>query len=208
MKPAPFGYAKARSLAHAIELLASDEARILAGGQSLIATLNMRLSHPAVLVDINGIGGLDKIALENGHLEIGALVRHAQAERAAEIRRHAPLLALAMPHIGHPAIRNRGTIGGSIAFADPAAELPACLLALGGEFDVAGPQGIRTIKADDFFTGAVRDRADRPGRAHRHPHPCRKRQHARRIRRVRSPARRLRHGGAGGLRACRRNASR
>ena len=153
MKPAPFGYAKARSLAHAIELLASDEARILAGGQSLIATLNMRLSHPAVLVDINGIGGLDKIALENGHLEIGALVRHAQAERAAEIRRHAPLLALAMPHIGHPAIRNRGTIGGSIAFADPAAELPACLVALGGEFDVAGPQGMRTIKADDFFRG-------------------------------------------------------
>lgn len=153
MKPPPFGYAKARSLAHAIELLARDEARILAGGQSLIATLNMRLSHPALLVDINGIGGLDKIALENGHLEIGALVRHAQAERAVEVRRHAPLLALAMPHIGHPAIRNRGTIGGSIAFADPAAELPACLLALGGEFDVAGPQGIRTIKADDFFTG-------------------------------------------------------
>ncbi len=153
MKPPPFGYAKARSLAHAIELLASDEARVLAGGQSLIATLNMRLSHPAVLVDINGIEGLDRIALENGQLEIGALVRHAQAERSVEIRRHAPLLALAMPHIGHPAIRNRGTIGGSIAFADPAAELPACLVALDGEFDVAGPQGMRTIKADDFFRG-------------------------------------------------------
>jgi carbon-monoxide dehydrogenase medium subunit len=153
LKPAPFEYAKARSLAHAIELLANADARILAGGQSLVATLNMRLSHPAVLVDINGVPGLDAIALVNGHLEIGALVRHAQAERATEIRRHAPLIALAVPHIGHPAIRNRGTIGGSIAFADPAAELPACLVALGGELDVTGPRGLRTIKADDFFKG-------------------------------------------------------
>jgi carbon-monoxide dehydrogenase medium subunit len=153
LKPAPFEYAKARSLAHAIDLLANADARILAGGQSLIATLNMRLSHPAVLVDINGVADLDAIALVNRHLEIGALVRHAQAERAAEIRRHAPLMALAVPHIGHPAIRNRGTIGGSIAFADPAAELPACLIALGGELDVTGPRGLRTIKADGFFKG-------------------------------------------------------
>jgi carbon-monoxide dehydrogenase medium subunit len=153
LKPAPFEYAKARSLAHAIELLAKDDARVLAGGQSLIATLNMRLSHPAVLVDINGVAGLDGIALADGHLEIGALVRHAQAERAVDIRRHAPLIASAIPHIGHPAIRNRGTIGGSIAFADPAAELPACLVALGGELEVTGPRGARTIKADDFFKG-------------------------------------------------------
>jgi carbon-monoxide dehydrogenase medium subunit len=153
LKPAPFEYAKARSLAHAIDLLANADARILAGGQSLVATLNMRLSHPAVLVDINGVADLDAIALVNGHLEIGALVRHAQAEGAAEIRRHAPLIALAVPHIGHPAIRNRGTVGGSIAFADPAAELPACLIALGGELDVTGPRGLRTIKADDFFKG-------------------------------------------------------
>ena len=151
MKPAPFAYAKARSLAHAIELLASDEARLLAGGQSLIATLNMRLSRPALLVDLNGVDGLDATTLQNGHVEIGALVRHAQAERSPVIARHAPLVALALPHIGHPAIRNRGTIGGSIAFADPAAELPACLLALGGEVDIAGPQGRRTVKADDFF---------------------------------------------------------
>ena len=135
MKPAPFAYAKARSVAHAIELLVDDDARLLAGGQSLIATLNMRLSHPALLVDINGVGGLDRIASNNGHIEIGALVRHAQAERSPELARRAPLIALAMPHIGHPAIRNRGTIGGSIAFADPAAELPACVLALGGELD-------------------------------------------------------------------------
>ena len=153
MKPAPFGYARARSVAHAVELLAQDDARLLAGGQSLIATLNMRLSHPAVLVDINGIGGLDRIAHKNGHIEIGALVRHVQAERSPDIARHAPLIARAMPHIGHPAIRNRGTIGGSIAFADPAAELPACLLALGGELEIAGPQGQRWIKADDFFKG-------------------------------------------------------
>ena len=151
MKPAPFAYAKARSIAHAIDLLATEDARLLAGGQSLIATLNMRLSHPALLVDINGVSGLDGIASRNGQLEVGALVRHAQAERSAELARRAPLIALALPHIGHPAIRNRGTIGGSLAFADPAAELPACLLALDGELDIVGPQGQRTIKADDFF---------------------------------------------------------
>ena len=153
MKPAPFAYAKARSVAHAIELLVDDDARLLAGGQSLIATLNMRLSHPALLVDINGVGGLDRIASNNGHIEIGALVRHAQAERSPELARRAPLIALAMPHIGHPAIRNRGTIGGSVAFADPAAELPACVLALGGELTIAGPQGARVVSADDFFKG-------------------------------------------------------
>jgi carbon-monoxide dehydrogenase medium subunit len=153
LKPAPFAYAKARSVAHAIELLVDDDARLLAGGQSLIATLNMRLSHPALLVDINGVGGLDRIASNNGHIEIGALVRHAQAERSPELARRAPLIALAMPHIGHPAIRNRGTIGGSVAFADPAAELPACVLALGGELTIAGPQGSRVVKADDFFKG-------------------------------------------------------
>lgn len=151
MKPSPFAYAKARSVAHAIELLAEDEARLLAGGQSLIATLNMRLSAPRLLVDLNGIGGLDAITLKDGMLEIGALVRHAQAERSVEIAQHAPLIAKALPHIGHPAIRNRGTIGGSVAFADPAAELPACLLALGGEVAISGPQGARNVKADAFF---------------------------------------------------------
>jgi carbon-monoxide dehydrogenase medium subunit len=153
LKPAPLGYAKARSIAHALDLLAGDDARVLAGGQSLIATLNMRLSHPALLVDINGIDGLGGIVVKDGRIEIGALVRHAQAERSTEIARHAPLIAAAMPHIGHPAIRNRGTIGGSIAFADPAAELPACLMALDGEVDVAGRQGRRMVKAADFFKG-------------------------------------------------------
>jgi carbon-monoxide dehydrogenase medium subunit len=153
LKPAPFAYAKARSVADAIELLASNDARLLAGGQSLIATLNMRLSQPALLVDINGIGGLDRITLKNAHIEIGALVRHAQAERSAEIAQAAPLMALALPHIGHPAIRNRGTVGGSLAFADPAAELPACMVALGAEIEIAGPQGQRAVKADAFFKG-------------------------------------------------------
>ena len=155
MKPAPFDYVKARSLAEAIDLLGrnADAARLLAGGQSLLATLNLRLSSPSLLIDINGISGLDRIERRDGMIEIGALVRYAHLEHAREIAEHAPLLARALPHIAHPAIRNRGTIGGSIAFADPAAELPACLLALGGEVEVAGAEGRRTIAADDFFTG-------------------------------------------------------
>ncbi|MFL6796252.1 MAG: FAD binding domain-containing protein [Xanthobacteraceae bacterium] len=153
MKPPPFAYVRARSVAHAIELLATDDARVLAGGQSLIATLNMRLSQPALLVDINGIDGLDSIALKSGQLEIGALVRQATAERSPEIARSAPLISRALPHVAHPAIRNRGTIGGSVAFADPAAELPACLLALDAEFEVAGAGGRRSVAVEDFFKG-------------------------------------------------------
>jgi aerobic carbon-monoxide dehydrogenase medium subunit len=154
VKPAPFAYAKARSLDHAVELLgAHDGARVLAGGQSLIATLNMRLDTPKLLVDINGVGGLDRIAVKDGHVEIGALVRHAAALASPIVKQHAPLIAQALPHIGHPAIRNRGTAGGSIAFADPAAELPACLLALGGEVEIAGAGGRRTVRADGFFKG-------------------------------------------------------
>src|SRR5215475_3576541 len=113
----------------------------------------MRLSQPALLVDINDIDGLDRITLRNAHIEIGALVRHAQAERSAEIAQAAPLIALALPHIGHPAIRNRGTVGGSLAFADPAAGLPACVIALDGEIEIVRPQGQLTVKADDFFKG-------------------------------------------------------
>jgi carbon-monoxide dehydrogenase medium subunit len=151
VKPAPFAYAKAKSVEHAIELLSRPDARLLAGGQSLMATLNMRLSAPKLLIDLNGIGGLAGISVKNGRVEIGALTRHVEAERSADIAKQAPLIALAMPHIGHAAIRNRGTIGGSIAFADPAAELPACLLALGGEVDITGGKDKRTVRADDFF---------------------------------------------------------
>ena len=153
MKPAPFAYKRARTLDEAVALLGDTDARLLAGGQSLIATLNMRLSQPALLIDINGIGGLDGIAIKDGTVEIGALTRHAAAERSDIIAKHAPLIARAMPHIGHPAIRNRGTLGGSVAFADPAAELPACLLALDGEVEAGGPKGKRSIKAADFFKG-------------------------------------------------------
>ena len=154
MKPAPFAYKRARSLDEAVALLGEHkDARLLAGGQSLIATLNMRLSQPTLLIDINGISGLDTIAAKGGTVEIGTLVRHAQAERSDAIAQHAPLIARALPHIGHAAIRNRGTLGGSVAYADPAAELPACLLALDGEVDVSGPKGKRIIKAGDFFKG-------------------------------------------------------
>ena len=153
MKPAPFAYAKAKSVDDAIKLLGQADARLLAGGQSLMATLNMRLSSPKLLIDINGIAALTGISVGNGHLQIGALTRHVEAERSADIAKHAPLLALALPHIGHAAIRNRGTIGGSIAFADPAAELPACLLALASEIEIVGPNGKRSVKADDFFKG-------------------------------------------------------
>jgi len=163
VKPAPFAYRKARSLDEAVSLLGEHaDARLLAGGQSLIATLNMRLSAPSLLIDINGLGGLDRIEAKDRTVTIGALTRHTQAERSDVIAKHAPLIASAMPHIAHPAIRNRGTIGGSIAFADPAAELPACLLALGGEVEASGPSGKRTIKADDFFVDLY-ETALRPG---------------------------------------------
>jgi aerobic carbon-monoxide dehydrogenase medium subunit len=155
VKPAPFAYTRAKTLKEAVTLLAKhkDDARLLAGGQSLIATLNMRLSVPDLLIDINGIKNLDGIAKKGKYVAIGALARHTQVEHSDVIAKHAPLIALAMPHIGHPAIRNRGTFGGSIAFADPAAELPACLLALDGEIDIAGPRGKRKVKANAFFKG-------------------------------------------------------
>ena len=155
MKPAPFAYAKARSVEDAVKLLGQhgEGARLLAGGQSLMATLNMRLSQPSILIDLNGISGLDGIAVNGGDVAIGAMVRHATAARSDVIAKHAPLLAMALPHVGHPAIRNRGTIGGSIAFADPAAELPACFLALGGEAEIVGKNSGRWVKADDFFKG-------------------------------------------------------
>jgi carbon-monoxide dehydrogenase medium subunit len=153
VKPSPFTYAKAKSLDHALELLSQPEARLLAGGQSLMATLNMRLSAPKLLIDLNDIDELGGIEVKNGAVEIGAMTRHVEAERSADVAKYAPLIALAMPHIGHAAIRNRGTLGGSIAFADPAAELPACLLALDGEVEITAQAGKRAVKADDFFKG-------------------------------------------------------
>ena len=155
MKAPRFAYARPASLAEALALLAEykDDARVLAGGQSLVPMMNFRVAAPKVLVDINRIAGLSGIKVAKNHLRIGALTRHVEIERSAEIAHHLPLIAAAMPHIAHPAIRNRGTFGGSCALGDPAAELPACALALGATFIAAGKKGERRIAARDFFTG-------------------------------------------------------
>jgi len=155
MKSPEFDYIKPRSLDHALSLLAShgDEARILAGGQSLLAALNMRLSEPALLIDISGLQSLRGIQLKPTALRIGALTTHTDIENSGLVAQHAPLLKLAVPHIAHRAIRNAGTFGGSIANADPAAEWPCCLLALDGQVVAHSPRGERRIAALDFFTG-------------------------------------------------------
>jgi aerobic carbon-monoxide dehydrogenase medium subunit len=155
VKPAPFAYIRAASLDQTFDLLAryGDEARVLAGGQSLIPTLNLRLSAPAVVLDINGLEDLAGIALEDGMIRIGALTRQRALETSSAVARSAPLLRMAMPFIAHPAIRNRGTIGGSIALADPAAELPACALALGAQIELRGSNGPRSVDAAAFFRG-------------------------------------------------------
>lgn len=155
MKAPRFAYARPASVAEALALLDKhkDDARVLAGGQSLVPMLNFRLTAPKVLVDINRIPALGGIKVAKNHLRIGALARHVELERSAEIARHLPLVAAAMPHVAHPAIRNRGTFGGSCALADPAAELPACALALGATFVIAGKKGERRVAAEDFFKG-------------------------------------------------------
>lgn len=155
MKPSPFAYAKPSSLDQVFELLAAhgDGAKLLAGGQSLIPALNLRLSSPALLIDINGLRQLSGIAIEGELIRIGALTRHSEVEGSPEIARHLPLVAQAVSHIGHAAIRNRGTFGGSLAFADPAAELPACAVALGATLILASRAGRRRIAAKDFFHG-------------------------------------------------------
>ena len=155
MKAPSFAYVKPRSLPEALATLEKhgDAARLLAGGQSLVATLNMRLSSPEVLVDLTGIDSLKGIEVQKNKLRIGALTTHRTIETSADIKKHLPLLALAAPHIAHVAIRNAGTFGGSLALADPAAEWPACCLALDAEFVVAGKQGERRIKAREFYKG-------------------------------------------------------
>ena len=155
MKAPSFDYVRATSTAEVFALLQrhGDAARVLAGGQTLIATLNMRLSEPAVLIDVGGLDALRGITLAGGVLRIGALTTHAEIERSVLVADHLPLFAQAVPHIAHPAIRNRGTLGGSLAYADPAAEWPACALALGATMVVAGALGERRIAADAFFTG-------------------------------------------------------
>ena len=134
-------------------LVRHPEARVLAGGQSLLPALNLRLSAPPLLIDIGRIPGLCDIAIVGGALRIGALATHAMVAGSAEVARLAPMLPAALAHVAHAAIRNRGTMGGSLAHADPAAELPACALALDAQVVVAGPQGERRIAAESFFTG-------------------------------------------------------
>ena len=153
MKPAAFEYHAPRTVDEAVGFLAAagDDAKVLAGGQSLVPLMNMRLARPRMIVDLNRVRGLDRLAEARGVVKIGAMVRQRAAERSALITARCPLLRDALGWVGHPQIRNRGTIGGSIAHADPAAEIPAVLVALGGEVTVRGPKGPRTIRAADLF---------------------------------------------------------
>jgi aerobic carbon-monoxide dehydrogenase medium subunit len=155
MKAAAFSYARPKRLTEVLQLLAQhgDEARLLAGGQTLLATLNMRLSEPALLIDLQSVAELKGITLQGQHLRIGALVTHTEIEDSDAVAQHAPLLRVAVRHIAHRAIRNLGTFGGSIAYGDPAAEWPACLLALDGVVVVRNLKAERRIAAHAFFTG-------------------------------------------------------
>jgi carbon-monoxide dehydrogenase medium subunit len=155
LKPAPFEYVRARSLDEALAALDADS-KILAGGQSLVPMLNMRLVRPARLVDITAVPGLGGVhARPDGGLEIGALTRHTDVATAPLVRERAPLLATAAGHVGHRAIRNRGTLGGSLAHADPAAELPAALLALDATVVIASRAGRRRLPLGDFLVGLL-----------------------------------------------------
>jgi aerobic carbon-monoxide dehydrogenase medium subunit len=155
LKPAPFEYHAPGTVADAVGLLAehADEAKPLAGGQSLVPMLALRLTRFAHLVDLNRIPELTGVRRTNGTLTIGAMTRQRAIERDAEVAAAVPLLGLATPHIGHFQIRNRGTVGGSLAHADPASELPAVALTLDAEFELAGPGGTRRVPAADFFQG-------------------------------------------------------
>jgi carbon-monoxide dehydrogenase medium subunit len=155
MKASAFAYARATSVAHALELLAThgEKAKVLSGGQSLMPAMNLRLISPELIVDIGELAELRGIAVKDGVLTIGALTRHVDLLKSMDINVHAPLLVQAVAHVAHPAIRNRGTIGGSLAHADPAAELPACMVALGATIITRGPGGERRIAASAFFTG-------------------------------------------------------
>jgi CO/xanthine dehydrogenase FAD-binding subunit len=157
MKPAAFDYVVAESIEAAVAALAAagGEAKILAGGQSLVPMLNFRLLRPAVLVDINRIPGLDFIEEREDDIEIGALTRHYRLETSATIAAHLPVVAEAIRHVAHLAIRNRGTIGGSLSHADPAAELPMLALLLDATLHVVSPAGPRAVPARDFFLGPL-----------------------------------------------------
>src|SRR6201990_1443090 len=155
MKASAFAYARATSVGNALELLVAhgDGAKVLSGGQSLMPAMNLRLLSPEILVDIGDLAELKGIEHRGDVLRIGALTRHVDLLRSPEIAAHAPLLTEAIAHVAHPAIRNRGTLGGSLAHADPASELPACMVALNATVIIRGQGGERRIAAQDFFTG-------------------------------------------------------
>lgn len=156
MKPPPFKYVSAESLEHTLEQMAEhgDAAKLLAGGQSLIPAMNFRVLEPSVLIDLNRIESLEYIeSAEDGTLLIGAMTRQRDLEKSQAVELVSPLLHEAMPHIAHPQIRTRGTLGGSLAHADPAAELPVIVIAAGARIRATGPYGDRWIEAKDFFEG-------------------------------------------------------
>ena len=155
MKASAFSYVRATSVVNALELLVAqgDKAKVLSGGQSLMPAMNLRLISPDLIVDIGEIAELRGIAVKGDVLKIGALTRHVDIQQSPEIAAHAPLLTDAVAHVAHPAIRNRGTLGGSLAHADPASELPACMVALNATIVISGQAGERRLAAEDFFKG-------------------------------------------------------
>ena len=155
LKPRAFEYIRAESLQDVFSVLDThgDEAKLLAGGQSLVPALNMRLAAPAIIVDVNAVADLRGIAMVGDRLRIGAMSRYGEVAASDLVARHAPLIASAIPFIAHPAIRNRGTFGGSLCNADPASELPACALALQAVFNLRSSGGERAVAAEDFFAG-------------------------------------------------------
>lgn len=157
MKPAPFDYIRAESVEEALVALveAGDDAAVLAGGLSLVAMMNMRLARPELLVDINGLAELATTEVAGGRVRTGALLRQAEAMGAAELTEAVPLLARALPNVGHFQTRSRGTLAGSVAHADPSAEVPLCLATLGGEIELASTGGTRRIAARDFAEAAL-----------------------------------------------------
>src|ERR1700686_2891008 len=157
MKPAPFKYLAAPPLAHALALKAEhgDGAKFLAGGQSLMPAMNFRLARPAILIDINEIEGLSGIRPSAGATRVGPLTRYRTLQRDADFARAFPLIGEALPHIAHPQIRNRGTIGGNLSHADPASELPAIAVALGARFHIQAAKQERWLEASPFFVGGL-----------------------------------------------------
>ena len=153
MKPASFNYLRAETIEQVLDLLEQPAGfvKILAGGQSLNPTLNMRLSAPDILIDINDLDELKGIKVEGNMLHVGALTRHVELEQSELVARHAPLVAKAIEHVAHAAVRNRGTIGGNVSLADPASELPACCVALDARFTIQNRQGTRVVRARDYF---------------------------------------------------------